>query len=71
MQHFLSLWKATFYLLVFVSVLHLGALLMKQHFAILDTVPTLEKKDCTFQNLYDLSASQKVTCGYEHTGGAR
>lgn len=60
MQHFLSLWKATFYLLVFVLVLHFGALLMKQDFTLLDTVPTLEKKDCTFPNLYGLSASQKV-----------
>lgn len=34
---------------------------MKQDFALLDTVPTLEKKDYAFPNLHDLSASQKVT----------
>lgn len=44
MQHFLSSWKATFYLLVLVLVLHLEALLMKQDFALLDTVPTLGKR---------------------------
>lgn len=47
-QHLLSLWKATFYLLVFALILHLGDLLMKQDFALLDTVPTLEKKGLYF-----------------------
>lgn len=71
MQYFLSLWKATFYLLVFVLVLHLGALLKTYDVALSDTVPTPLKKDCIFPNLYDLIASQKVMCEYEHTGGTR
>lgn len=48
-----------FYFILFVLILHLGTLLKIQDFAILDTVPTLEKKRTVLSQIFMIWVQSK------------